>query len=80
MYLYISDIFLLIFIKKIIFIIFISFFSWSIKFPQQIINLSDTGIGDKNLSVELFFKKLITPNTHYLLCESPMYLRWEYFH
>ena len=34
------------------------------------INQSETGIGDKNLSVELlsiFFRKPITQSTHYLL-------------
>ena len=49
-----------------------------IKFLQQNINLSKTGIDIKNLSLELlliFFRKPITQNTQYPLCESPMYLR-----
>ena len=56
---------------------------WSIKFPQKNINQSENGTGDKNLSVErlsIFFRKLITRNTLYVLCERPTYLRWEYFH
>ena len=63
------------------FTILISFYM--IKFKQQIINQSDTRIGDNNLSVELLsniFRKLITRSTHYLLCENPMYLTWEYVH
>ena len=36
-----------------VFIIFISLFACSIEFPQQIINQSETRIGDKKLSVEL---------------------------
>ena len=81
MYVYILGIFFLIF-RKNCFYHFHFFFWWSIKFPQENINQSEIEIGDKYLSVELlsiYFKKLITPNTHYLLCESPTYLRREYF-
>ena len=83
MYVYILGIFCWFSLKKLFFYHFHFFSWWSIKFLQQSFNQSETGIGDKNLSVELlsiFFKKLITPNTYYLLCESPMYLRWQYFH
>ena len=61
----ISDIFWLIFIKKLWFCHF-HFFFWqvySFKFPQQNIRQSHTRIGENNLSVELFsifFRKLIT--------------------
>ena len=34
-------------------------FWWSIKFPQQNINQSETGIGDKELPVELYDHSLI---------------------
>ena len=37
-----------------VFIIFISLFACSIEFPQQIINQSETRIGDKKLSGELY--------------------------
>ena len=39
--------------KKIMFCYFHFFFLWSIKFPQQNINQSEIGIGDKKLLVEL---------------------------
>ena len=39
-------------LKKFVFLSFsFLFFWWSIKFPQQIINQSETRIGDKKLSV-----------------------------
>ena len=52
MYIYIGT-FLLIFMKKSCFYFFHFFFWWSINFPQQNINQSKTGSGDKNLSLEL---------------------------
>ena len=49
--------FLVIFHQEVgIFIIFISFFDKVSKFPQQDINQSETGIGDKKLSVEFYVK------------------------
>ena len=56
------------------------YFHISISVPvmKYQISTTETGIGDKNLPVELlpiFFRKPITRNTLYLLCESPMYLR-----
>ena len=39
--------------QKIVFIIFVSFW-WSIEFLQYNTNQSETGIGDKKLSVELY--------------------------
>ena len=44
----------LFFIKKSVFVFFIYFFGWSIKFPQQNINQSEIGTGDKKLSEELY--------------------------
>ena len=46
-------IFLFLFIKKLVYH-FTFFFLASIKFPQQNINQSETGIGDMKLSVELY--------------------------
>ena len=46
--------FVLFFIKKICFYHFHFSFWWSTKFPQQNINQSETGIGEKKLSVELY--------------------------
>ena len=46
--------------KMFVFIYFISFFWWSIAFPQQNINQSETGIGDKILSVQLYVTGIIT--------------------
>ena len=47
--------FLIVFHQKIwVFIIFILFSWWSIEFLQQNINQSETGIGDKKQSVELY--------------------------
>ena len=42
------------FIKKLCFYYFHFFSWWSIKFPQQNINQSETRIGDEKLSVELY--------------------------
>ena len=46
--------FLLSFIIKFVFYHFYFFFWWSIKFSQQFISQSKTGIGDKNLPVKLY--------------------------
>ena len=43
----------------IIFIFFNFFFWWSIQFSQQSVNQSETGIGDKKLSVKLSVMKWI---------------------
>ena len=40
--------------KNYVFIVFFSSFWWSIKFPQQNINQSETRNGDKKLSVKLY--------------------------
>ena len=40
-------------LKKLFFIIFVSFFNEVTKFPQQNINQSETGIGDKKLLLKL---------------------------
>ena len=47
-----------------------SFFWWSIKFPQQNIDQSETGISDKKLSVELYdninYKTRLSSDTYFL--------------
>ena len=48
MYIFFLGIFLLFFIKKVVFLI-ISLFWWNIAFPQRSINQSETGIGDTKL-------------------------------
>ena len=45
---------LLFFIKKIVFLSFSFIFLISIEFPEQNINKSETGMGDKELSVEVY--------------------------
>ena len=40
-------------LKKFVFYIFVSFFNEVTKFPQQNINQSETGIGDKKLLLKL---------------------------
>ena len=45
---------LLLFIKKIVFLSFSFIFLISIEFPEQNINKSETGMGDKELSVEVY--------------------------
>ena len=54
------------------FLSFLLLFWWSIEFPQQNINQSETGIGDKKLSEELYEKDKteITANLHLNLYES----------
>ena len=56
-YIHFLGIFLLSFIRKFVFSLFsflFFFFWWSLEFPQQNINQSETRIGDKKLPVELF--------------------------
>ena len=45
---------LLFFIKKCVFLSFSFIFLISIEFPEQNINKSETGLGDKELSVEVY--------------------------
>ena len=47
------------FIKKLCFY----HFHFLIEFPQQIINRSETGIGDKKLSVELYVYNIYSHKT-----------------
>ena len=51
-YMYFPGIFLSFFIKNFVFYHFHFFFWWSIEFPLQNMNQSETGIGDKKLSVK----------------------------
>ena len=54
-FIYFFGIFFVDFYHKIcVFIIFISFFWWSIKILRQNINQSETDIGDEKLTVEFF--------------------------
>ena len=46
-----------VFRQKICFYHFRLFFWWSVEFPQQNINQSETKIGDEKLSVELYALK-----------------------
>ena len=55
MFTYILLAYVFVFHQKIcVFVFFIYFFGWSIKFPQQNINQSEIGTGDKKLSEELY--------------------------
>ena len=49
--------------KKMCFYNFHDFFRWNIKFPQQNINQSETGIGHKKLSMELYYKMYLGSRT-----------------
>ena len=54
MFIYNFSHFLVVFHQKFVFLYYFCFFFWwSIKSPQQNINRSETGTGDKKLSVEL---------------------------
>ena len=63
--------FFLFLIKKLCFFRFHFFFLWSIKFPPQNINQSETETGDKKLSVQLY-----TKNQMKCFCLESM-LWWE---